>query len=335
MKRKLTAICLIAATAFAVAACQSSDKNEKNTNSSESTTVKERVARSIPEAYDDYGETRSADYYIKATGFKYDYSKLDYKLVWSDEFDYDGLPDETKWTYDVGKGQNGWGNSELQRYTNDSNAWVKDGNLTIELRKETDEYGQEIYTSARIKTKGTADFLYGKFEIRAKLPQGKGTWPAIWMLPSENEYGTWPASGEIDIMEHVGYLQNVIHANIHCKKYNGSNGSNKGYSKSIKGVSDEFHTYALEWLPDKMIFTVDGEEIFTYDPHEYVNEGENVTKDEWPYDKKFHLLLNIAYGGTWGGSAGTDDTCLPQQMQVDYVRVYQSDVINTLAGNDK
>ena len=192
MKRKLTAICMIFATAFAVVACQSSDKSQTNNtkDKTETQTVKERIANSIPDRYDDYGETKPADYYVKADGFDYDYSNLNYKLVWSDEFDYEGLPDESKWTYDIGKGQGGWGNGELQKYTDKGNAWVKDGKLTIELRKEQDEFGKDMYTSARIKTKGKADFRYGKFEIKAKLPKGKGTWPAIWMLPSSTtEYG--------------------------------------------------------------------------------------------------------------------------------------------------
>ena len=138
MKRKLTAICMIFATAFAVVACQSSDKSQTNNtkDKTETQTVKERIANSIPDRYDDYGETKPADYYVKADGFDYDYNSLNYKLVWSDEFDYEGLPDESKWTYDIGKGQGGWGNGELQKYTDKGNAWVKDGKLTIELRKE-------------------------------------------------------------------------------------------------------------------------------------------------------------------------------------------------------
>lgn len=319
---------------MSAAACQY--KSEDTTK--QSTTSQSRVAKSIPEGYDNYGETRSPDYYIKATNFEYDYENLDYKLVWSDEFDYEGLPDESKWTYDVGTGSHGWGNNELQKYTDDSNAWVENGMLTIELRKEESESGRDVYTSARVKTKGLGDWLYGKFEIRAKLPTGKGTWPAIWMLPSKTgEYGGWPGSGEIDIMEHVGYKPDVIHSSIHCSSFNGMVGNNKGAGKVYEGVREEFHTYCLEWLPDKLIFTVDGETLFTYDPHDYLKFTENteVTKDEWPYDKEFHLIMNIAYGGNWGGAQGVDDSCLPQQMQVDYVRVYQSDAITALAEEKK
>lgn len=330
MKKKLTAILFTCMAAMMLVSCQSESSNSKSESGSVSVDdSKFRVAKKSPDAYEDYGETKAADYYIKATGYEYDYDNLEYELVWSDEFDYEGLPDESKWTYDVGTGQWGWGNNELQRYTNDSNAWVGDGNLTIELRKETDEYGEEVYTSARLKTKGIGDWLYGKFEFRAKLPSGKGTWPALWMLPSETrEYGGWPASGEIDIMEHVGYLQGVVHHNAHTKAFNGMDGTNKGQGAPHEGVSDDFHTYMLEWLPDKMMFYVDGELMFTYDPHEYVSE---VTSEEWPFDKPFHIIMNIAYGGNWGGKMGVDDSCLPQQMLVDYVRVYQSPEITALA----
>lgn len=326
MKKKLIAILITGIAAISMAACQSSSSSDNKVDDSNF-----RVAKEIPKSFDDYGETKSADYYKKATGFDYDRNKLDYKLVWSDEFDYEGKPDSTKWKYDVGA--DGWGNNELQEYTDDNNnAWVKDGKLTIELRKEKNKYGEIGYTSARIKTRDLADWRYGKFEISAKLPRGKGTWPAIWMLPTDTtEYGAWPTSGEIDIMEHVGYLQNIINHNVHTKAFNGMDGTNKGFAYAYKGVSDDFHTYTLEWLPDKLIFSIDGEEKFTYDPHEYV---ENVTSEEWPFDKEFHLIINLAYGGNWAGRTGVDDSVLPQQLQVDYVRVYQSDVITAL-GNKK
>lgn len=330
MKKKLKSILIIGMAATLLAACQSSSDSDKSSDSDSSLINDDgfRVGGQIHEGYDDYGETKSADYFIKANGADYDYDKLEYELVWSDEFDYEGLPDETKWTYDVGTGQWGWGNNELQTYTDDANAWVKDGNLTIELRKEKDDYGEEIYTSARVKSKGLGDWKYGKFEFRAKLPQGKGTWPALWMLPTDTaEYGGWPDSGEIDIMEHVGYLQNVIHNNVHTGSFNGMNGTNKGFAGGVEKVSEEFHTYELEWLPDKMIFRVDGEERFTYNPYDYVEEA---TSKEWPFDKEFHIIMNVAYGGNWAGLAGVDDTCLPQQMQVDYVRVYQSAEITAL-----
>jgi len=265
---------------------------------------------------------------VKAKGYEYDEDALTYELVWSDEFDYEGLPDESKWGYDVGG--SGWGNQELQYYTSDSNAWVKDGLLTIECRKEEKE-GKD-YTSARLVTRGKGDWLYGRIEVRAKLPQGLGTWPAIWMLPTDWEYGGWPASGEIDIMEHVGYDQDVVHASVHTQSYYHSIGTQKTSTIRVDGVSEEFHVYALEWLPDKIRMYVDEELYFTFQPTDYKKDP---TWEEWPFDKKMHLLLNIAFGGGWGGARGIDDTCLPQQMLVDYVRVYQSPQLAGMQQGDK
>lgn len=277
-----------------------------------------RVGSEVSDAYVDPDSISTpAPEEIKAKGFDYDYEKLTYELVWSDEFDYEGLPDNTKWDYDIGAG--GWGNQELQYYTKDSNAWVKDGVLTIEARKESYE-GAE-YTSARLVTRGKGDWLYGKIEVRAKLPKGVGTWPAIWMLPTDWSYGAWPASGEIDIMEHVGYDQNVVHGSVHTMSYYHSIGTQKTSSVKKEGVSEEFHVYTLEWLPDKLMISVDGEVYFTFDPTQYKF---NPTYQEWPFDKRMHLLLNFAVGGGWGGSRGVDETIYPQQMLVDYVRVYQS-----------
>jgi beta-glucanase (GH16 family) len=262
---------------------------------------------------------------IKAQGFEYDYDNLTYDLVWSDEFDYEGLPDETKWGYDVGG--SGWGNNELEYYTEGENACVKDSNLVIEARKE--EYEGKDYTSSRMITKGKGDWLYGKIEVRAKLPGGLGTWPAIWMLPTDWEYGGWPASGEIDIMEHVGYDMGNIHATIHTQSYYFKINTQKSATKFIKDVAEEFHVYSLEWLPDKIMAYIDGELYFTYEPNKYKAVP---TYKEWPFDKKMHLLLNLAIGGDWGGAKGIDDTIFPKQMVVDYVRVYQSKEINEITG---
>lgn len=252
---------------------------------------------------------------VKAKGYEYDYSSLTYNLVWSDEFDVDGKPDTTKWNYQTGGG--GWGNNELQTYTKGDNADVKDGVLTITLRKE--ENGK--ITSTRMNTSGKGDWTYGKFEIRAKLPSGKGTWPAIWMMPTASSYGGWPRSGEIDIMEHVGYHQNYVSSSVHTMSYYHKIGTQKTKETRKDGVSEEFHTYTLEWLPDKIITYVDDVKLFTFNPTQYKT---NPTKDEWPFDKNFHLILNIAWGGDWGGAMGVDESALPTTMEVDYVRVYQS-----------
>lgn len=282
-----------------------------------------RVGANLSMAYveESKGEVEEMD--IKAKGYTYDYDNLTYDLVWSDEFDYEGLPDDTKWDYDVGG--SGWGNNELQYYTSDKNAFVKDGKLIIEARKE--EKGGMDYTSARLVSRGKGDWLYGKIEVCAKLPDGIGTWPAIWMLPTDWEYGSWPASGEIDIMEHVGYNQDTIHASIHTMSYYHRINTQKTATKFVKGVSEEFHVYAIEWLPDKIMAYIDGELYFTFQPAGY---KENPTYKEWPFDKRMHLLLNIAVGGNWGGAMGMDDSIYPKQMAVDYVRVYQSKEIEAI-----
>lgn len=257
----------------------------------------------------------------KAVGFEYDDDDIDYKLVWSDEFDYTGLPDDSKWGYDTGG--NGWGNNELQYYTEGDNVWVEDGLLTITARKEA--YGKNDYTSTRLITKNKGDWMYGRIEVRAKLPEGRGTWPAIWMLPTDWVYGGWPRSGEIDIMEHVGYEQGVIHATIHTSSYNHMKGTQIGNKLTRADASETFYTYSVEWYPDKMKFFIDDKLYFYYKPSNLINCPD---EGEWPFDQRFHLLLNIAVGGDWGGARGIDDTIFPQEMKVDYVRVYQAEAFD-------
>ena len=229
--------------------------------------------------------------------------------TWTDEFATDGAPDANKWGYDVGG--NGWGNNELQYYTNGLNATITGGILKITARKEN--FSGRNYTSARMVTKNKADWLYGRFEIKAKLPKGRGTWPAIWMLPTESAYGVWPNSGEIDIMEHVGYDPNNVHFTLHANAFFGANG--KGGAKNIVGATDDFHIYRLDWAPYGIRGYFDNERVF-----EYINPGAGYTT--WPYDKKFHMLLNIAVGGNWGGAQGVDDTVFPATLEIDYVRFY-------------
>jgi beta-glucanase (GH16 family) len=167
------------------------------------------------------------------------------QLVWSDEFNYTGLPDSTKWSYDIGG--HGWGNDELEYYTSNrsENARVENGVLTIEARKE--EFIGMNYTSARLVTKGKGDWLYGRFEVRAKLPKGRGTWPAIWMLSSDWAYGNWPESGEIDIMEHVGYDPDVVHFSTHSLDYFFKLGTQKSAVLKMLRTDSLFYTYSLEW----------------------------------------------------------------------------------------
>jgi beta-glucanase (GH16 family) len=238
-----------------------------------------------------------------------------YTLVWSDEFDYTGLPDSTKWGYEVGG--NGWGNNELQYYTKADtlNAVVRNGKLFITARK-VDIEGKK-FSSARLSTKGKAEWTYGKIEINAKLPAGRGLWPASWMLGANiNEVG-WPESGEIDIMEHVGFSRDSIFGTVHTSAYNHLKGTQKGTTAFIKNPYSEFHTYSVEWTPEKMDFMLDHKVYYTV-----INEHK--TNAEWPFDNPFYLLLNIAVGGNLGGKEGVDENVFPAVMEVDYVRIYQA-----------
>lgn len=239
-----------------------------------------------------------------------------WELVWDDEFDYTGLPDSTKWSYDTDGNASGWGNNEAQFYTSGrkENAWVADGMLTITALKEA--MGGKQYTSARLRTKGKGDWLYGRFEIRAKLPTGKGTWPAIWMLPTDWAYGGWPSSGEIDIMENVGYDPDTIVGSAHTELYNHVMGTQKNARVAYPDCYTAFHVYALEWEANEYRLYVDDNHYFTF-------KNEKSGYKAWPFDKPFHLLLNLAIGGNWGGARGVDDSLLPHKFLVDYVRVYQ------------
>ncbi|MCD0466372.1 family 16 glycosylhydrolase [Flavobacterium sp. ENC] len=228
-------------------------------------------------------------------------------LVWSDEFNTDGAPDASKWVYDLGNGDNGWGNSEKQNYTNSaSNVIVQGGNLKITAKKEAS--GGFNYSSARLKSEGKYDFTYGKVEIRAKLPIGGGTWPAIWMLGANYATNAWPSCGEIDIMEHVGNSQNLIHGTLHYPGHSGGNGDTG--SKTIPNVSTEFHVYKTIWSPASVKIYVDDELI-----HSVVNEA------SLPFNKDFFLILNVAMGGNFGGNI--DAAFTQSSMEIDYVRVYQ------------
>jgi beta-glucanase (GH16 family) len=243
-----------------------------------------------------------------------------WRLVWSDEFDYRGLPDPAKWSYDVGG--HGWGNKELQYYTEQrkENARVEDGYLIIEARR--DSWEGHKYTSARLVSKGQGDWTYGRFEVRAKLPSGRGTWPAIWMLPTGKDYGGWPNGGEIDIMEHVGFDPDVVHTSIHTKAYNHTIGTEKTAKIGVPTARTGFNTYAVEWTPEEVRGFVNGQHFFTFKNERLTNPGADFR--QWPFDKPFHMLLNVAVGGGWGGSQGVDKTIWPQRMEIDYVRVYDA-----------
>lgn len=239
-----------------------------------------------------------------------------YKLVWSDEFNKDGLPDKKKWSYDTKGNATGWGNNEAQFYTafNKKNVYVSDGTLKITARKE--EKNGKKYTSARLTTKGKGDWLYGKIEVRAKLPYGRGAWSAIWMLPSDNVYGGWPKSGEIDIMENVGYAADSIVSTAHTQQYNHIKNTQESGTMVEKTCHSQFHTYTLEWDEYEWKTYIDGKQV-------YVWKNDFSGFQSWPFDKRFHLILNLAIGGSWGGKKGIDDSLFPKTFEIDYVRVYQ------------
>ena len=231
--------------------------------------------------------------------------------IWADEFSVAGPPDSLKWGYDVGG--HGWGNNELQYYTAGDNVQVRNGTLVIEARKEVK--GDRNYTSTRMVSKNRGDFLYGRFEARARLPKGRGLWPAIWMLPTDWAYGDWPRSGEIDIMEQVGYDPNTIHISVHTEAYNHMIGTQKTATRTLPGVTDSFHVYRVDWTPGYIKGFIDGEQLFHFD-----KEKKGVA--QWPFDRRFHWILNLAVGGNWGGQQGVDESAFPATLEIDYVRVY-------------
>ncbi len=229
-----------------------------------------------------------------------------YSLAWNDEFDGSKLGND--WSYEV-QGA-GWVNNELQNYVQeDQVAQVSDGKLKINLVNDNG-----TIKSARLYARRNTGWKYGYIEARIKLPKGKGTWPAFWMMPVNNK--TWPDDGEIDIMEEVGYDPNVVVSTIHCKKYNNGGTAVESARQTVSTAQSDFHIYGLEWTSDHLTFYVDHTELLTYK-----NDGSG--KDAWPFDNPFYLILNLAWGGSWGGQQGVDPTILPATMEVDYIRVFQ------------
>ena len=239
------------------------------------------------------------------------------KLLWSDEFDRPGLPDSTKWGYDYGDGCPnvcGWGNNELEFYTARrlENARIEKGMLIIEARRE--KWEKSDYTSARLVSKNKGDWTYGRIETRLKCPTGRGTWPAAWMLPTDWKYGGWPRSGEIDIMEHVGYLPDSVFGSAHTQAFNHVRGTQSTGSIYLPDAEKAFHVYAVEWTAGRIDYFVDNVKYHTF-------SNQHKTPDEWPFDQRFHIILNLAVGGNWGAVKGVDESIWPQRMEVDYVRV--------------
>ncbi|MEJ8801505.1 family 16 glycosylhydrolase [Pontibacter sp. H249] len=242
------------------------------------------------------------------------------ELVWHDEFAGEGAPDPTYWSYDLGNGQGGWGNNEVQSYTNNSsNVRRSGGNLVIEANKNNG-----AWTSARIKTQGKYNFTYGRVEFRAKLPKGAGTWPALWMLGESITTKGWPACGEIDVMEHIGRDPGKVHSTLHTPSSSGN--SVNSNSIMVSDYGDNFHMYAAEWTPESIKFYVDNTLFYTYAP---------VNKDAatWPFNDPQFIIINLAMGGNWGSDTryetnglknGIDPALTTARYEVDYVRVYQT-----------
>lgn len=236
-----------------------------------------------------------------------------YRLVWADEFNEAGesMPSTAKWWYETGDG--GWGNNELQdyvsgKYGNEKLALISNGTLKITAKK--------IDGKVRSIRMNTSDsWTYGYFEARLKLPKGKGTWPAFWMMPKN--FKTWPGDGEIDIMEEVGYNPNRVSSSIHCNAYNHSIGTQKTNEILISTAQTEFHTYAVEWTEDFLKFYFDGQLHFTF------TNDKKGDYNTWPFFNPFYLKLNLAWGGNWGGAQGVDESALPCVYEVDYVRVFK------------
>ena len=238
--------------------------------------------------------------------------KDQYQLVWSDEFN-EAKIDTSKWTFEIGNRFNGWGNNELEYYTErPQNAKIQDGNLVITARKEN--YKGFHYTSARLKTRYKGDWKYGKIVARIKLPEGQGIWPAFWMMPTDNVYGGWPKSGEIDIMEMIGRYPATVYGTVH---YGEHTHHHKGGKFTLrKGIlHDTFHNFSVSWEPNKIQWSIDGK------PY-YQVTTDSLKPDLWPFKQRFYIILNVAVGGNWPGNPDSTST-YPQTMLVDYVRVYQ------------
>lgn len=239
-----------------------------------------------------------------------------YNLVWSDEFNGPAV-DQTAWSFDLGDGCPGlcgWGNNELQYYTSSpNNVFFQDGKLIIEAKKES--YGGKDYTSTKIKTAGKKSFKFGRIDIRAQLPKGKGIWPAFWMLPQSNVFGTWPRSGEIDIMEVIGSEPARLHGTLHYGPGPGSIQFTRSTVLQNGDFSDKFHVFSIEWKEDEIRWFLDGNLFSTA-------TRADLGAVQYPFNEEFYLILNLAVGGNWPGSPD-NTTYFPQHLVVDYVRVYQ------------
>ncbi|MEO6359733.1 MAG: glycoside hydrolase family 16 protein [Sphingomicrobium sp.] len=242
--------------------------------------------------------------------------------AWRDEFSGKRL-DRSKWSFDTARNKQGWYNKELQYYSADrrQNLRIEQGVLIIEARHDAKtirrfgDYGGQRYSSAKIVTKNKASSTYGFFEIRAKLPCAYGTWPAIWMMPEGS--APWPDGGEIDILEHIGSEPRIVHANLHTALFNHAKQTGRGSKTPLPTACSEFHRYQLDWRPDAILIGVDDRAYMR------VRNDRPGGAGAWPFDKPFHLILNLALGGDWAAPKGMDDSVFPQRFEVDYVRVWR------------
>lgn len=254
-----------------------------------------------------------------------------YELVWSDEFNTGNQPDPTYWTYDLGTGNSGWGNNEIQVYTNKTeNVRIENGHLIIQALRQNGNN----WTSARVKSQGRYSFTYGRIAFRAKLPAGSGTWPALWMLGDNITEIGWPACGEIDVMEHVGKDPGRVHASLHTPSSSGATVNTR--TRNVSDFSSAFHLYEAEWTPDAIIFSIDGQPFYTYNPA-------SKTPSTWPFDSPQFIIMNVAMGGNFGSDPqyevggqrnGVDPNLMSAAMEVDYVRVYQTTTDPQVSGPD-
>ncbi len=302
MKKFLTSVLFIGIILFTCTSCKETDNNKKLPNEIDESFRRQEIIAD---------EVAGCDT-PKLTG-----DLSDYEIVWSDEFNYTGTPDSTKWSYEVGTGNGGWGNNESQNYTNrKDNAYVENGNLKITAKREA--YAGSEFTSARLISKGKGDFKYGYIEMRAILPSGRGVWPAFWMMPTDSVYGGWPNSGEIDIMEYVGNRKDIILGTVHSAALHGGNG--RGNSIRVTGVEENYHTYSLLWDDSWLYFYVDGNKYHQVQNGKLTNNNYKF----WPYDQEFFIILNVAMGGNLGGNIGSE--FMESSMVIDYVRVYQKNL---------
>jgi beta-glucanase (GH16 family) len=238
-----------------------------------------------------------------------------WKLSWSDEFDGAAgqLPDASKWSLDIGTGDNGWGNKELQYYTNNPENIATDGNGNLVITAKKENFNSSQYTSARIKTKNLFSQTYGRFEARLQTPYGQGLWPAFWLLGANNDTAIWPKCGEIDIMELRGQKPSIANCALHGPGYYGNNPVSGSYSLLNDRFDVGYHVFAVEWDIDKIDFFVDG--------FLYKRIAKSEVPGEWVYDHPFFMILNVAVGGNFLGNPNSE-TPFPQKMTIDYVRVY-------------